>query len=213
MSLVPTASQMWEQGQQICICCEDTTQGDISCDRAACAHGSVPVQAAQAQLEGRIQLQNMWQHLSPPSRGGDAAEAAQGSARQGGPGATRSTSATPRGTSGWSSQPSQSPGEEEKWHERHARPPSPGWEELPGELCQSLWQGGIMGSSSKDGRDTGRCPGGATSLLSHPRATERAPHSPGAHPRQPGYGRRMSLDEIKGIWEWALQQYQGKAKK
>lgn len=30
LSPVLTASQIWEQGQRICLCCEDTTQGDTS---------------------------------------------------------------------------------------------------------------------------------------------------------------------------------------
>lgn len=48
-------------------------------------------------------------------------------------------------------------------------------------VTEPLWHGGTMGSSPTDGRDTGRCPGGATNLLAHPKATEKAPHSPGAH--------------------------------
>lgn len=84
VSPVPTESQIWEQGQH---------EGTLP---------SLSDTAEQAQLAGRAQLQNMWHYLSPPARGGDTA-------RQGGPGGTRSASATARGASGWRSQPGQSP--------------------------------------------------------------------------------------------------------
>lgn len=167
------------------------------------------MQAALAQPGGRIQLQNMWQHLSPPARGGDTA----GLCKAGGTrGDTFPICHCPRRLG------MEVPSQPEPLESRKSvMNDTPGLAAGLGRaargavpVTESLWQGGIMGSSPADGRDTGWCPGGAASLLSRPKATGKAPHSPGAHPRQPEHGTRMGLDEIQGIWEWALQHYPGK---
>lgn len=95
---VPTASQTWEQGQWLCM---RTHTGDTS----LCQHCLCPQQCPHAGSPGTAGREDpAAEHVAHLSRPGEVTLQ-----RQEGPGGTRSTSATPRGTSGWRAQPGQSP--------------------------------------------------------------------------------------------------------